>query len=419
MAESSTSGGTSDLLPKERSKATFSVPLMSAAFYGGEENVKRRRFIIGPIQDQQLTHTKYDFSREEAMKRSVDSFISIHKEFTTRGFRPQPNDLTYMSGAAQQTGPLMPCFLLFLPTLVGQASQEQIKLWYPKALAFEIVGAYCQTELSHGSNVRGLQTTATFDKVSGDFILNTPNLGSMKWWNSGCGAVANFGAVFAKCIIEGKNYGNHCFMVQFRDENHQPLPGIELGDVGYKLGDNAIDTGFIRFHNVRVPREHLMSKRQHVTREGKYIKHASAKVEGSAFASYMTMVKARAGTIDFSSARLSIAATIAARYSCVRLQGFTSSKNVSERAIIDYQVQQFRILRQISNVYAFRFTSVYMTRKMMVMSEQVARGEPISDLPEIHAASSGLKSVSTRMTADGIEDLRRSCGGHGYLLNSG
>ena len=38
----------------------------------------------------------------------------------------------------------------------------------------------------------------------------------------------------------------HVFMVQLRDEDHKLLPGIEAGDVGPKLGDNAIDTGYLR-----------------------------------------------------------------------------------------------------------------------------------------------------------------------------
>lgn len=44
----------------------------------------------------------------------------------------------------------------------------------------------------------------------------------------------------------GKEYGVHVFMVQLRDEEHRLLPGIETGDVGPKLGDNAIDTGYMR-----------------------------------------------------------------------------------------------------------------------------------------------------------------------------
>lgn len=36
-----------------------------------------------------------------------------------------------------------------------------------------------------------------------------------------------------------------------------------------------------------------------------------------------------------------------------------------------------------------------------------------------HASLAGLKSVCTMIAADGIEDCRKCCGGHGYLACSG
>ena len=48
--------------------------------------------------------------------------------------------------------------------------------WLPRALTFKIIGSYAQTELGHGSNVRGLQTTAHYDKETDEFLLNTPVL---------------------------------------------------------------------------------------------------------------------------------------------------------------------------------------------------------------------------------------------------
>ncbi|KAJ8423263.1 hypothetical protein Cgig2_012288 [Carnegiea gigantea] len=42
-----------------------------------------------------------------------------------------------------------------------------------------------------------------------------------------------------------------------------------------------------------------------------------------------------------------------------------------------------------------------------------------STLPEVHACTAGLKSLTTSVTADGIEECRKLCGGHGYLCSSG
>ena len=48
-------------------------------------------------------------------------------------------------------------------TLRDQGTPEQHKLFLQKAEKYEYVGCYAQTELGHGSNVRGLETTATWN----------------------------------------------------------------------------------------------------------------------------------------------------------------------------------------------------------------------------------------------------------------
>lgn len=93
----------------------------------------------------------------------------------------------------------------------------------------------------------------------------------------------------AQLIIEGKEYGVHCFFVQLRDENHHLLPGIAAGDVGVKLGDNAIDTSWIQFDHVAIPREHMLCRRQSVTPEGEYRKHGREKGSGTEYAHYLTV----------------------------------------------------------------------------------------------------------------------------------
>lgn len=413
------------MLPAERAKATFRTERLTEILYGGPQAVARRKFIQGPIEPLiPNPSAKYELSRAESLRYGVKHFIDIHLPFTKRGYKITGTELGTMSESATFTSSMMPGFLLGLPTLFGMASEEQLAVWLPRVMTFGIVIAYSQTELSHGSNVRGLHTTAVYDETAQEFVVNTPTLGSMKWWNSGCGLVATHTCLFAQLILGGREYGVHPFFVQLRDENFEMLPGVEVGDVGTKLGDNAMDTAYIRLENVRVPRVHLLAKRQHVEPNGTYVKHTSPKAEGSDLGHYTTMVRARAGTVTLCSGKLAIAATVAARYSCVRQQGFVAADSQSfsstpENAVIEYQTQRFRILRAIATSYAMRATSYFMVDLMSSFAKDVAAGGAIQNLAEIHATASGLKGYCTRITADAIEDCRRCCGGHGYLLNSG
>jgi len=66
------------------------------------------------------------------------------------------------------------------------------------------------------------------------------------------------------------------------------------GDLGPKLGDPANDTGFMRLDNVRVPRDHMLSKYQQVSPDGKY--HKSKKATNSKL-HYATMMFTRGNMV--------------------------------------------------------------------------------------------------------------------------
>jgi acyl-CoA oxidase len=80
---------------------------------------------------------------------------------------------------------LTPIVQMFIPTLLSQASAEQQAEWLPKALGLKLVGTYAQTELGHGTFVRGLETTATFDPETDEFVAHSPTLTATKWWPGG------------------------------------------------------------------------------------------------------------------------------------------------------------------------------------------------------------------------------------------
>lgn len=70
---------------------------------------------------------------------------------------------------------------LFTPFLKLVGTPEQVKYWLPLAESGQITGSYAQTEMSHGTQVGGIETTATFDQGTDEFDIHSPSLMSAKY----------------------------------------------------------------------------------------------------------------------------------------------------------------------------------------------------------------------------------------------
>ncbi|XP_019862094.1 PREDICTED: peroxisomal acyl-coenzyme A oxidase 1-like [Amphimedon queenslandica] len=103
---------------------------------------------------------------------------------------------------------------MFVPTIEGQGNEEQKEKWLKISRNFDIIGCYAQTELGHGTFIRGLETTATYDPSTKDIVMNSPTLNSMKWWPGSVGHTATHAIVDARLITKGKDEGIHLFIVQ-------------------------------------------------------------------------------------------------------------------------------------------------------------------------------------------------------------
>ncbi|KAF6163801.1 hypothetical protein GIB67_016141 [Kingdonia uniflora] len=164
---------------------------------------------------------------------------------------------------------------MFIPAIKGQGTEQQQQKWLPLGYKMQIIGCYAQTELGHGSNVQRLETTATFDPKSDEFIINSPTLTSNKWWPGGLGKASTHGVVYARLLVDEKDRGVNGFIVQLRSFNdHSPLPGITFVGIGMKFGNgayNTMDNGVLRFDHVSIPRDQMLMRVSQVTREGKYV----------------------------------------------------------------------------------------------------------------------------------------------------
>ena len=133
--------------------------------------------------------------------------------------------------------------------------------------------------------MQGLETTATLDKNTDEFIIHTPTIRATKFWPGGLGVQATHAVVYAKLMIDGNAHGVQPFVVPIRSlENHLPLPGIEVGDIGTKMGYNSMDNGYLSFDQVRIPRFNMLARFAQVDKEGNF------GYDGDLKAVYMTMV---------------------------------------------------------------------------------------------------------------------------------
>lgn len=94
--------------------------------------------------------------------------------------------------------------------------------------------------------------------------------------------------------------------------NSSSRVGVEIGEIGPKLGMKSVNNGFLGFDNVRIPRKNMLMKNNKVLADGTYIKAPSSVL------TYGTMMFVRVVIIRDMANYLSKAATIVTRYSAVR-----------------------------------------------------------------------------------------------------
>ncbi|CAF1273683.1 unnamed protein product [Didymodactylos carnosus] len=284
----------------------------------------------------------------------------------------------------------------------------------------EIFGCFALTELSHGSNTKEMRTTATYDPISEKFILNTPDIEAMKFWVGNLGYHATHAILFAQLYTEGVCHGLHPFVVPIRDPlTYQAYDGVEVGDIGEKLGWNGLDNGFLIFHNYPVDRVNLLNRHGDVLADGTY--STPFKTSNKRFgASLGALSSGRVGISSLAIGLLTNCITIAVRYSCVRKQ-FGPSPGV-EIPVIEYQTQNWRLIPIIASLYVFKHLALTVFDNLaefyalsMVKEDQ----NLLADMGrEIHSLSCSCKAITTWNTQKASQECRESCGGHGYLKGS-
>jgi acyl-CoA oxidase len=268
----------------------------------------------------------------------------------------------------------------------------------------ELPGCFAMTETGHGSNVKGIETTATYNHSTKTFVIHTPKPEARKEYIGNAACHAQMATVFAKLIIDSKDYGVSAFIVPIRDSAGKVLSGITIKDCGRKMGLNGVDNGVILFDNIVIPKENMLDRYAAVNDEGKFTSPITSD-NRRFFTMLGTLVGGRIGIPRSGNAASKTGLTIAIRYGDQRRQ--FGPEGGAEVPILNYQTHQRRLMPLLANCYALHFALHHLTDRFFARTEE--------EMQEIEALAAGLKSFATWNTTQTLQECRECCGGKGYL----
>ncbi len=305
-------------------------------------------------------------------------------------------------------------FGLFGGSIAQLGTEKHHRRYLSRVAALELPGCYAMTETGHGSNVRDLRTTATYDPAAAEFVIATPDDDARKDYIGNAALHGHMATVFARlrvpCVGEDTtpldDHGVHAFLVPIRDERGKVFAGVHIEDCGAKEGLNGVDNGRIRFDGVRVPRDALLDRFAQVSPEGEY--HSPIPSPGRRFFTMLgTLIAGRISIAAASQAVAKKALVIAVRYTSERRQFGPAAG--PEVPVLDYLALQRELLPRVARTYAMAFAVRDLIRRY-------ANPEP--DRRELEVRAAALKAAASRHALDTLQACREACGGQGYLAEN-
>ncbi|MFF5034997.1 acyl-CoA dehydrogenase family protein [Nocardia salmonicida] len=297
---------------------------------------------------------------------------------------------------------------------VENLGTERHRDFIKRLISLDLLGCFAMTESGHGSDVANVETTATYDPATQEFVVNTPTPSARKDYIGGAAVHARMAAVFAQLIVGGESKGVHCLLVPIRDELGADLPGVTTYDDGLKGGLPGVDNGRIVFDQVRIPRENLLNRYADVSPDGTY----DSEIENPSrrfFTTLGTLVRGRVSVGGAAAAGTRVALSIAVRYALARRQ-FADPDTGDETLLMDYRSHQRRLLPLVAKSFALAFAQNDLVRRM----DEIQRGENTepSSQRALEKRAAGFKVAQTRHATRAIQECREACGGAGYLTEN-
>ncbi|CAI5758715.1 unnamed protein product [Candida verbasci] len=423
------------LIQKERAESKFNPQKMQYFLEGSKERAELIKQLLQQMERDPILFTDgsyYDFTKDQLRALTATKINRISRYLEGDSIDVFNRRLSLLGVFDPAVSTRIGVNLgLFISCIRGNGTYEQLKYWAldkETATIKGIYGCFGMTELAHGSNIMGLETTATFDKANDEFIINTPHIGATKWWIGGAAHSSTHCTVYARLIVDEEDYGVKTFVVPLRDSNHDLMPGVTVGDIGAKMGRDGIDNGWIQFSSVRIPRFFMLQKFCKVSRDGEVILPPLEQL------SYSALLGGRVMMVLDSYRMLARMSTIALRYAIGRRQ--FKGDNVDpddeealETQLLDYPLHQKRLLPYMAAAYVVSAGALKVERTieetLAELDDAVDEDDDAGIMKAIDAMKSlfidsgSLKSTCTWLAAESIDQCRQACGGHGYSAYNG
>jgi len=295
-------------------------------------------------------------------------------------------------------------FGLFGGSVLQLGSTRHHEMYLRAIGSLELPGCYAMTEKGHGSNVRDLETTATYDRETDELIVHTPDDAAAKDWIGNAALHGRLATVFARLIVAGVDHGVHAVLVPLRDAHGRVLENIRIEDRGAKEGLNGIDNGRIWFDGARVPRANLLDRFASIDDDGRYASDIAS--PGRRFFTMLgTLVTGRISIAAASVSAVKTGLAIAVRHTERRRQ--FGPEGAPEVPLLDYLAMQRALLPRLATTYGLHFAVRDLLQRIR------APHEPVD--PELEVRAAGLKALASRHCVDTLQVCREACGGQGYL----
>ena len=299
-------------------------------------------------------------------------------------------------------------FGLFGGSVYRLGTEKHHERYLRDIATLDLPGCFAMSELGHGSNVRDLETTATYDPDTETFVITTPHDAARKEWIGNAAVHGQMAVVFAQLHTPDAHHGVHAFLVPIRGPSGEAKPSVRIEDCGEKMGLNGVDNGRIWFDDVRVPRDHLLDRFGSVDADGRY----ESPIPSSGKRFFTMLGTLIGGRISVARAGLMAAKsglTIAVRYGNRRRQ--FGPRRRPEVPLLDYRSHQRRLLPRLARTYALHTA-------LQDLTERYAARSVDDDLQDIEAEANALKAYATWHNTDTLQEVREATGGQGYLYEN-